>query len=403
MRLACLCLLICMMAVPMPAQSERRQQSIEKARQALAAGRHKEAVRELRRAKGRTADERVDHLLAVAHSKIGVEQERKGDLRGALRSFQAANRAKPGEVNLLLSLGHLQIRLGAHKTAERRLREALAVSPEHPQALAYLGQIEANRDRLGSAGEYFRRADRAAPGKQGYDKLADRFQGQSEVERDFDERRVGAFIIQHPRSKQANELLPYLEGWLKEVQRDLRSALGRLPADPVRVVLYGEKQFKSVSHAQHWADAYYDGKIRLNLDSSQALRSSMRQTLRHEVTHAFLHELYGELPLWVHEGFAQLQEGKPPGSAGSQFRNGEQFLGGELFENGFASSDDMKVVAKGYAQALMAVGSLARGRNSARFRALLVDLSEGASSENAMRKRYGFGMERMLELAKSQK
>ncbi|MHC5066342.1 MAG: peptidase MA family metallohydrolase [Planctomycetota bacterium] len=129
----------------------------------------------------------------------------------------------------------------------------------------------------------------------------------------------------------------------------------------------------------------------------------MRRTLRHELAHAFLHELYGDLPLWVHEGFAQLIEGKAPGSAGSRFRNGEAFLEGEVFEKGFASSEDMAVVARGYAQSLMLVGSLARGRNSPRFRSLLQDLSRGSGGEEALRKIYGMSMRRMLEQARSEK
>ncbi len=402
-RASSLILLACLLVLPSAAQTARQQRSLEQAVEALEEGRNREAIRLLNRAKGRQASAKLPQLLALAHSKLGVELASKGDLRAALRSFQAANRAKPGELGLLLSLGHLHIRLGAVKPAERRLREVLRLSPEHPQALAYLGQIAAEEDRLGSAGDYFRRASKAAPEQKQYGELATRMQGQSEVEAEFVERRVGNFVIQYSASRELRAVLPQVEAWLKEAQRELHRSLGRAPEGPMYLVLYREEGFKKVSHAQHWANAFYDGKIRLNLDSSEALRSEMRRTLRHELAHAFLHELYGELPLWVHEGYAQMIEGKAARSAGSRFRNGEEFLRGDLFENGFASSQDMAVVAKGYAQSLMAVGSLTRGKNLPRFRSLLAGLAAGEGTEEALRKRYGLGMQGMLERARSEK
>ena len=403
MRLLSLALFLGSIGAPLAGQGEARQEGIRKAGEALEAGRNSEALRHLNRLRGAKSDPAVSHMRAVAHSRLGVAKEEAGDLRGALRSFEAAARAKPDEPGLLLSLGSLQMRLGAKRTAEKRLRKVLALEPDNAQALAMLGQIAVGSDDSKQAGRLYRQASRAAPDRAGLGELANRLEREDEAEAGYETRRSGASILQFPNNKKVRAALPEIEKWLEGAHQDLQRILGATPRSPVTVVLYGGNEFKKVSHAQHWAKAYYDGKIRLNLDSSAALRSELRRTMRHELAHAYLHELYGTLPLWVHEGLAQIVEGRAPGSAGARFRSGEPLLGEELFLNGFASSADMKVVDKGYTQSLMAVGFLLGGRRDERFRLLLAEMGEGRGSEDALRAVYGMSLAGMLEAAKRNK
>ncbi len=403
LHLLCLTLALASIATPLPAQRDVRQENLNRASQALEAGRNSEVVLLLSRLRGGGSDASVSHMLAVAYSRLGVAKEKGGDLRGALRSFQAAVRVKPDELGLLLSLGNLQMRLGNKRAAENRLGQVIALEPGHSQALAMLGQIAAGSQDSRKAGKLYRQASRAAPDRAGLGELATRFEREHEVEAGYQTRRAGASVLQYPDDKRVRAALPEIENWLKGAHRDLQRVLRATPRKPVTVVLYPGNEFKRVSHAQHWAKAYYDGKIRLNLDSSAALRSELRRTMRHELAHAYLHELYGDVPLWVHEGLAQVLEGRAAGSAGSRFRGGEPLLAGELFVSGFASSNDMKVVDKGYAQSLMAVGYLLDGRRAGKFRSLLAELGRGVSSEQALRGVYGMSLAQMLELAKQSK
>ena len=102
-------------------------------------------------------------------------------------------------------------------------------------------------------------------------------------------------------------------------------------------------------------------------------------------------------------GPSQLLEGRAAGSAGSRFRSGAALLAEDMFLNGFASSSDMRVVDKGYAQSLMAVGYLLEGRRAGGFRHMLAALGKGESSQDALRGVYGMSLEQMLQAAKQNK
>lgn len=96
------------------------------------------------------------HLKAVAALEAG-------DPRGALRLIEKALKKAPGEPALWANLGLARDGLGQAVAAERAYRRALALAPDHPQALGNLVRFLIDRDRAGEAGALARAACDHAP------------------------------------------------------------------------------------------------------------------------------------------------------------------------------------------------------------------------------------------------
>jgi hypothetical protein len=93
---------------------------------------------------------------------------------------------------------------------------------------------------------------------------------------------------------------------LEEEYARLSKAVGRTPSG-FNVIVYTQRDFERVAGRMDWAVGIYDGRIRLRADDVE--EKWMRNTIAHELAHAFLSESYGpQIPSWVHEGFAQVQE-----------------------------------------------------------------------------------------------
>jgi hypothetical protein len=126
----------------------------------------------------------------------------------------------------------------------------------------------------------------------------------------------------------------------------------------------------------------------------------MRAELRHELTHAFLFDLFPKAPLWVHEGYAQLVEGRSTAMATGKFAsNAQKLLPKEMFLHGFSKSKHLAVVTRGYSQSLMAIAYLQRAGTPARFRDFLRLVGGGVKSDDALLQVYGFDVDGMLRKA----
>lgn len=90
-----------------------------------------------------------------AYSRVSYYRELNGDFRGAIAAMRLAVSAGGGNPEnaayVRALLGTLELQRGRYRSAERAYREALAVNPGYPQALAGLAQIGAAHGRFGAA------------------------------------------------------------------------------------------------------------------------------------------------------------------------------------------------------------------------------------------------------------
>lgn len=370
---------------------------VEKARAKLAGGRADAAIDLLETAL-RRAPEREDaqRLLAAACSRHGVEAHDRGDLDLAGRRFARALELFPDEPVLLQSFGTIRMRQGRADDAKRIMTRLLGIDARNVEAHVVLAQIAADRGELQNAREHYEAAARLAPGRPELEQAADRFRRDAEVEQGFIVTRHGDFLIQRRRLGVAEEAVRTVSAMLFEAHAELKRNLGDRPGRPITVVLYSDEEFRRVNTAGHWAGAWYDGRIRVPVGDFPREQRILRQMLRHELCHAFLRTLHPKTPLWVHEGYAQLFEGKSPEDAQRTLRaQGDRWLAPELFVSGFAANGNEVVVRQGYEESLAAVGWLLRYHSTAKFRDLVTRLGSGTETEAALQAVYGFSLEQL--------
>ena len=338
----------------------------------------------------------IDNLqraLGSAHGRRGVVRADRGDNDGAIADLERARELLPDNVSVLVNLALVRIRLDRLEEADEVLVRAKELAPDDPQVQRALGTLAEKRDDVIGAAEHFERASAGRPDDPRLRAAADRLRRYASVEKDFRRLRHGVFELQYPKGRSAGTeaALPVVRNWLNEALRDLRKDLGRMPTKPIPIVLYGEGQFQRVTSAKHWAIAYFDGKVRMDLTGWRSRQAELRGTLRHELAHACLHQFYPDLPPWVHEGYAQVIGEDSVAVARSILARGGT-LEGERFYRGFAGSDDVGLVTRGYAQSLVVISELRAMRTSREFQRMLSLISSGTDSAAAVRTAYGIDL-----------
>ena len=77
----------------------------------------------------------------------------------------------------------------------------------------------------------------------------------------------------------------------------------------VEVVLYSPEEFKAVTRLPAWAVGIYDGRIKVPLGGTVAIREELERVLEHELVHAIVAAIAGPtVPAWLNEGLATALE-----------------------------------------------------------------------------------------------
>ena len=100
---------------------------------------------------------------AEADMLVGEAYDELKNDEGALTEFQAAVRAGPTAPNVHFGYGYLLWKALKFDEAEREFRSELANNPEHPLALAYLGDTEMRRNRSDQALPHLEQAVQIQP------------------------------------------------------------------------------------------------------------------------------------------------------------------------------------------------------------------------------------------------
>ncbi len=103
----------------------------------------------------------------TAYARVSYFRELHGDLPGALEAMRLAVSAgaggPEGEAYVLALQGKLLSDLGRYGSAERAYRQALAISPGYPLALAGIAGVEAGQGHFGPAIRHYRRVVERLP------------------------------------------------------------------------------------------------------------------------------------------------------------------------------------------------------------------------------------------------
>jgi tetratricopeptide (TPR) repeat protein len=327
-------------------------------------------------------------------NRLGVEAAREGRFEAGVAYLRQALQAEPGDVVLRRNLSGvltdwalLLERDGQLPRAEALLKEAAALDSANARALVRLGDLAYfKRSEFSAALDYWKRAYGRLPASDRRlvaDRISQARRDQA-IEGAFGSSQTEHFDI---RGRLQDDVeLAALGNLLEESHGRLSAVFGRGPAR-ITVIIYTARDLQRTYYQRDWAVGFYDGRLRMRRDEVGA--EWARPFVLHELTHAFLHEVYGDaMPIWVHEGFAQLQEGTRPRSEEEQrweraIASGGDWVPLKWLDRRFTHPADRADVGKAYVQARLVIEVLLARHGIGRFKTFLAELSKGTPVEAA--------------------
>jgi tetratricopeptide (TPR) repeat protein len=271
-----------------------------------------DAAKEFHRAFDLVPDE-----LDYAQSE-GVSLAAHGSDKDAIAVFERVLDKKADRKDTLLSLGHVLYRSGRNKDAIARWEKAAQLAPDDQDIRDLLAKAKKEETVEGELME-----DLGAP------HFTIKFDGKGDP-------RIGRLV----------------GAALEQAYKDVGYDLGRYPAGETAVVVYPKKAFRTVTGSHGWVAALYDGKIRVPAEGLDAANAAeVKRVLTHEYTHALIRSIAGgHVPAWLHEGIAQLMEGRTRADA-AQVLKGKELPALDDLTGTFVSDPDANRVKLRYAAA----------------------------------------------------
>jgi len=197
--------------------------------------------------------------------------------------------------------------------AERAARDALAVVPSDSDAVRGLAYALVRQDRSREAIETLAAFLDAHPDPKGL-ALLERIRRDHGSEAGLDEARVAHFHVRYDGEEHLDvgrEIVRLLDRHYATLAR----AFDHQPSAPIPVVLLSRESYADATGAPAWSGGQYDsfdGRVRVPIGGlTAAAAAELDETLLHELTHAFVADVSrGAAPREIHEGLAQLMEGK---------------------------------------------------------------------------------------------
>ena len=334
---------------------------------------------------------RADQPAAASDlNNQAIAEAKEGHLDHAAELLRQACALNPNDSriqkNLSLALTDLAAvsseKSGGVEKAFGLLQEAVALFSGNGLAWVRLGDLDyLERNDFSNAVEAWKKANGLIPEQQWQAVAARISQAERDqsVERQFATETTDHFQVRFPSPEHRPSALE-VGSVLERRYQLLAQELGDLPAR-VTVILYRTGEFKKISSRFDWALGFYDGRIRMRLEDVGTRWEE--NILAHEMAHAFLHKLYGShLPVWVHEGYAQLKEPERPFSAKEQeIEAGVSartlWVPLKWLDLHFQQPTDRTDVDRSYAEARIVVRFLMQKHGPERFKNFLSLLASG--------------------------
>ena len=336
---------------------------------------------------GRLESEGSADLAATGYFLAGKHEVDRGNMAQAQRYFVVALRLQPENSTLLTYYAACLLRTGHAAEAISYAQRAARADPQSPDAFAMLGFVQFAADHTQEAIQAWKKSLKLRPDPS-VQQYLDRAERESKAESEFSQRESSHFNL-HFEGKQTSEvfrrdLLSTLESHYDDLVRDL----GYSPHNTIVVTLYTEQAFFDVTRAPSWSGAMNDGKLRIPISGVTSMTSDLSRVLKHELTHSFVNQISsGRCPTWLHEGIAQLEEGKSTGTYGrplAQLFAAGQEIPYNALEGSFMQLTTPAAVTA-YAESLVAVEYIRDTYGISEIPRILERLGQGSSTEVALR------------------
>ncbi len=276
--------------------------------------------------------------------------------------------------------------------AREDFASVLARDPDHLDALVEVGQAEYLARELDAAVGHLERAHELKPLDEEIAGRLLKARRERDVEGSFKEIRATWFLVRYSPSiplDRAQEVL----GLCEEARGRLAAAYGSYPPRVV-VTLYTPGEFRSATDSHGWVAGLSDGTIRLAV-GKRPDAAALKGTITHELVHHLVREIAPGAPVWLHEGLAQIEEGRSVAQAEERLRRAGA-LPDDLLSARIVNENDPRKVALFYDASLAFTRFLDDGQRGAIAR-LLREIGAGRDEAVAFRDVFGDTREKTFE------
>jgi hypothetical protein len=325
---------------------------------------------------------------AVDQTERAWQALQSGDGETAAPIFRAALIAHPSDPILHFGAGVAAHLRGRDDDAVAALKQALKLNPRLTQASGLLGEICYRTGDLDVAIKTYEAALTYAPGDMELRERLEQWKREANVHAGFESLKDDRFAIMFSG--------PFEERLAERATKVLGSAfmqigggLGAYPGNPIKVILYTDKQFRDITGAPEWAGGGFDGQIRLPVRGAAQNLRQFDRVLIHELTHAMLHALAARnVPAWLHEGLAMYFDGHDAAASERLLAGARLYVPLGVLQAGFGRLNALQATVA-YEQSAVAARALIDRIGLTGIGVLLQDLDTGQTVEQAI-VRQGF-------------
>lgn len=324
---------------------------------------------------------------AAAYYAAGRFEHMRGNLARAVDYMKEAVRLDAGSSLILEHYASLLLSTGRAPEALPYAEQAVRVTPKSADTQNILGYALYQNDRTKEAVAAWQRSLELRPSEK-TQAMLERAQRELAAEEGYGEQESNHFTMRYEGSKAPAALRRGILDALEQHYSDLAAQFGDAPHQSVVVILYTDQAYFDVTQAPAWTSALNDGKLRIPLRGMDKVSSELSSVLRHELAHSFINALSrGRAPVWLHEGIAQMMQGKTSAPFGRVMAQGfatGHFIPLNGMEGSFMSfGKDESAVA--YAESLAFVEYISEKYGFSDVVRILQRIAEGASTEAALR------------------
>ncbi len=332
--------------------------------------------------------EGISEQSAAANFYAAYFEEKRNNFPEAARYLQAALLFSPNNVILLEHYIATMLNLGRNSEALLYADRLLHATPQSAESLSLLGYAYYRNDRAREAVDAWKKSLALKPDDR-ITAMLQKVDRETKAEADFRQQETAHFLLRYEGSQASDSLRSQIVSVLEEQYKSLLSDLGTAPKNAISVSLYTQETFFDVTQVSAWTSALNDGKLRIPVSGMTNATPELVRVLRHELTHSFIQQItHGNVPQWLNEGLAQLEEPKSTAAVGvrlaSLFASGQQISLNRLEGSFLSYSREEASVA--YAESLAAVEYIRNTYGMSDVARLLSRLGQGESIEAALRR-----------------
>jgi tetratricopeptide (TPR) repeat protein len=262
------------------------------------------------------AQAEITRRLVELYNYVGEQSYVGRDFDDALAQFREALELDPDDARAQLGQAAAYFATGQDLYARSVLERALLAHPDHPGLLVLLGDVYNSQERTEDALRVWEQAGAILP-DESIARRIEALRRQHAVDSDYRRSDAAHFTLKYDGERAGPDLESQILGYLEDRFPDLVRRFDYYPTQPIIVIVYPARDFYQATLAEENVAGLFDGKIRVPGGGLEALNDEVRRVLLHEMAHAFIAgKSRRTAPRWLHEGIAQLIEGKTTAPAG---------------------------------------------------------------------------------------